>query len=68
MLLEEVAQGGVVDSTHQVWYFIPVFSFLIFSRLVVYIFEVQLIVFFPCHMPIVQLTINSFFLSALWST
>ena len=21
MLLEEVAQGGVVDSTHQVWYF-----------------------------------------------
>jgi RNA 3'-terminal phosphate cyclase-like protein len=25
MLLEEVAQGGVVDSTHQVWYFIPFF-------------------------------------------
>ena len=35
MLLEEVAQGGVVDSTHQVWHFIPVFSFLkIISRLV----------------------------------
>jgi RNA 3'-terminal phosphate cyclase-like protein len=27
MLLEEVAQGGVVDSTHQVWFFIPVFFF-----------------------------------------
>lgn len=26
MLLEEVAQGGVVDSTHQVWAFMQAFS------------------------------------------
>jgi hypothetical protein len=26
MLLEEVAQVGVVDSTHQVWFFIQAFS------------------------------------------
>ncbi|VAI28145.1 unnamed protein product [Triticum turgidum subsp. durum] len=51
MLLEEVAQGGVVDSTHQVWYFIPVYSFLIlFSRLVADIFILWLIicVLFTC--------------------